>query len=66
MEYGGRIVKNTGDGMLVEFSSVLDAVRCAAEIQHGMIDREPEHTVFGDGIVGLGRLLPMSVFMSKG
>jgi adenylate cyclase len=38
-EYGGRIVKNTGDGMLVEFSSVVDAVRCAAEIQRGMIDR---------------------------
>jgi adenylate cyclase len=41
-EYRGRIVKNTGDGMLVEFPSVVDAVRCAAEVQRGMIDREPE------------------------
>jgi hypothetical protein len=41
-EHNGRIVKTTGDGMLVEFASVVDAVRCAAEVQRGMIDREPE------------------------
>jgi adenylate cyclase len=41
-EHRRRIVKNTGDGMLVEFASVVDAVRCAAEVQRGMIDREPE------------------------
>jgi TolB-like protein/Flp pilus assembly protein TadD len=41
-EYRGRVVKNTGDGMLAEFPSVLDAVRCAAEVQRGMIDREPD------------------------
>src|SRR5438132_5773549 len=41
-EYHGRIVKNTGDGMLVEFASVVDAVRCAAEVQRGMLDRESE------------------------
>ncbi len=41
-EHRGHIVKNTGDGMLVEFASVVDAVRCAAEMQRGMIDREPE------------------------
>jgi adenylate cyclase len=41
-EHRGRNVKNTGDGMLAEFASVVDAVRCAAEIQRGMIDREPE------------------------
>ncbi len=41
-EYGGRIVKNTGDGILVEFSSVVDAVLCAAEIQRAMIDRNAE------------------------
>ena len=33
---GGRIVKTTGDGMLVEFASAVDAVRCAAEVQRGM------------------------------
>jgi class 3 adenylate cyclase len=41
-EHRGRIVKNTGDGLLAEFASVVDAVRCAVEIQRGMIDREPE------------------------
>jgi adenylate cyclase len=41
-EHRGRIVKNTGDGFLAEFSSVVDAVRCAAEFQRGMIDRESE------------------------
>ena len=41
-EHRGRIVKNTGDGLLAEFASVVDAVRCAREIQRGMIDREPE------------------------
>jgi adenylate cyclase len=41
-EHRGRIVKNTGDGFLAEFPSVVDAVRCASEIQRGMTDREPE------------------------
>jgi hypothetical protein len=35
-------VKSTGDGLLAEFASIVDAVRCAVEIQRGMIDREPE------------------------
>src|SRR6266566_5746204 len=35
-DYRGRIVKNTGDGALVEFASVVDAVRCAEEIQRDM------------------------------
>lgn len=35
-EHRGRIVKTTGDGLLVEFGSVVDALRCAAEWQHGM------------------------------
>ncbi|MGB9649477.1 MAG: adenylate/guanylate cyclase domain-containing protein [Stellaceae bacterium] len=39
-EHFGRIVKTTGDGMLVEFASVVDAVRCATELQRAMIDRE--------------------------
>ena len=38
-EHRGRIVKNTGDGFLAEFPSVVDAVRCAVEIQRGMIAR---------------------------
>jgi formylglycine-generating enzyme required for sulfatase activity/class 3 adenylate cyclase len=38
-EHRGRIVKNTGDGVLVEFSSVVDAVRCAVEIQRTIADR---------------------------
>ncbi len=41
-EHRGRIVKTTGDGMLVEFPSVVDAVRCAVEIQRAMIDRNAE------------------------
>src|SRR5437879_2509957 len=39
-EHKGRIVKSTGDGLLAEFASVVDAVRCAAELQRAMIDRE--------------------------
>ena len=38
-EHRGRIVKTTGDGMLVEFVSVVDAVRCAVDIQRGMAER---------------------------
>ena len=41
-EHRGRIVKTTGDGLLVEFGSVVDAVRCATEIQHGLLDRNRE------------------------
>jgi class 3 adenylate cyclase/TolB-like protein/cytochrome c-type biogenesis protein CcmH/NrfG len=38
-EHRGRIVKTTGDGLLAEFASVVEAVRCAVEIQHGMAER---------------------------
>ncbi|HJU18534.1 MAG TPA: adenylate/guanylate cyclase domain-containing protein [Stellaceae bacterium] len=38
-EHRGRIVKTTGDGLLIEFASVVDAVRCAVEIQQGMAKR---------------------------
>src|SRR5438132_5386456 len=38
-EHRGRIVKTTGDGLLVEFASVVDAVRCAVEVQHEMAER---------------------------
>jgi TolB-like protein/class 3 adenylate cyclase len=38
-EHRGRTVKNTGDGCLAEFASVVDAVRCAVEMQRGMVER---------------------------
>jgi len=38
-EHRGRIVNTTGDGLLIEFSSVVDAVRCAVEVQHAMAER---------------------------
>src|SRR5512144_1270473 len=38
-EDDGRIVKATGDGLLLEFSSVVDAVRCAVDVQRGMAER---------------------------
>src|SRR6202045_2782333 len=38
----GRIVKTTGDGILVEFASVVDALRCAAEVQAGMTARNAD------------------------
>ena len=41
-EHHGRIVKNTGDGFLAEFASVVDAVRFAAEVQRAMADRNAE------------------------
>jgi TolB-like protein/class 3 adenylate cyclase/Tfp pilus assembly protein PilF len=57
----GRIVKTTGDGMLAEFPSVVDAVRCAVEIQRGMIERnadtpEAKRIIFRIG-VNLGDII---------
>ena len=51
----GRIVKRTGDGSIVEFRSVVDAVRCAIEVQNAMVDRnagvsENRRIVFRIGI----------------
>src|SRR6202140_3844736 len=37
--HNGHVFKRTGDGILIEFRSVVDAVRCAIEVQHGMIER---------------------------
>src|SRR6202166_3193315 len=37
--HNGRVVKRTGDGSLVEFRSVVDAARCAIEVQNGMVER---------------------------
>src|SRR5262245_21877513 len=41
-EHRGRVVKNTGDGLLAEFASVVDAARCAVEVQRGMAERNAE------------------------
>src|ERR1700730_7097643 len=51
----GRLVKTTGDGLLVEFASVVDAVRCAVEMQRGMAERNvavsaPDRIEFRMGI----------------
>src|ERR1700676_5498253 len=51
----GRIVKTTGDGMLVEFASIIDAITCAIAVQRGMIDRnsdipEEKRIVFRVGV----------------
>src|SRR5436305_8888494 len=54
-EHRGRIVKTTGDGMLVEFASVLDAVGCAVSVQRSMLKRntdipEDKQIIFRIGI----------------
>ncbi|MEE9589034.1 MAG: adenylate/guanylate cyclase domain-containing protein, partial [Hyphomicrobiaceae bacterium] len=41
-QYGGRIVKVMGDGLLAEFPSVVEAVQCAAEVQENMVAREAD------------------------
>src|SRR5438067_9079841 len=41
-QHRGRIVKTTGDGILIEFPSVVDAVRCAIEVQQGMVERNAD------------------------
>src|SRR5580693_6557410 len=47
-EHRGRIVKTTGDGFLAEFGSVIDALRCATEVQGGIAEELwPE---VGDGV----------------
>ena len=51
----GRVVKRTGDGSIVEFRSVVDAVRCAIEVQNAMVERnagvpEDRRIVFRIGI----------------
>jgi adenylate cyclase len=46
-EYRGRVVKNIGDGFLAEFASVVDAVRCAAEVQRGMAERNAATSLEG-------------------
>src|SRR4029453_5020051 len=41
-QHHGRIVKTTGDGILIEFPSVVDAIRCAIEVQQGMVERNAD------------------------
>jgi class 3 adenylate cyclase len=41
-QHDGRIVKSTGDGVLVEFLSAVNAIRCAIEVQRSMIDRNSD------------------------
>jgi len=43
-EHRGRVVKTTGDGILIEFPSVVDAVRCAMDVQRGMAERNANVT----------------------
>ena len=55
VKHSGRIFKVMGDGFLVEFNSVLNAARCAVEIQRGMVERnagvpEDRHIKFRIGI----------------
>jgi adenylate cyclase len=60
-EHGGRIVKTMGDGLLLEFPSVVNAVQCSLEVQQGMAERnegadEDRHIKFRIG-VNLGDLI---------
>ena len=46
----GRVVKRTGDGSIIEFRSVVDAVRCAVEVQSGLIERNAGVPPLFDGL----------------
>src|SRR6516225_2432567 len=60
----GRVVKRTGDGILIEFRSVVDAVRCAIETQNGMVERNaglpPERRIEGRVGIPLGDVVEES------
>ena len=54
----GRVVKRTGDGSIIEFRSVVDAVRCAIEVQNGLIERNaglPPERASSSGSASIGR-----------
>jgi adenylate cyclase len=59
----GRVVKRTGDGSIIEFRSVVDAVRRAIEVQNGMIERNaglPSESAYDpeqDSAIGIGTIL---------
>ena len=52
----GRIVKRTGDGSIIEFRSVVDAVRCAIEVQNAMVERNA-------GVSGIAASCSASAFI---
>ena len=56
----GRVVKRTGDGILTEFRNVVDAVRCAIEVQNGMVERSHQRPLAYAGLMSrlATRLLP--------
>src|SRR6187200_2818412 len=58
--HNGRVIKRTGDGALVEFRSVVDAVRCAIEVQNGIhlgdVVEESDGDLMGDGVNIASRL----------
>ena len=58
-EHAGRIVKTTGDGVLVEFASPVEAVRCAGEIQKAMREREGSLSRTNGSKFGSGSTLAM-------
>jgi adenylate cyclase len=63
-EHHGRLVKTTGDGSLVEFGSVVDALRCAVEIQQSMAERNTgpaDRIEFRIGI-NVGDIVRMATF----
>ena len=55
-EHQGRIVKTTGDGLLAEFASVVDAVRCAVEVQQAMPERNTSVAAGCRDVPDLGKL----------
>jgi adenylate cyclase len=57
----GRIVKRTGDGSIVEFRSVVDAVRCAIEVQNGCVSVTPAFPTIRKSDSGLASILATSL-----
>ena len=60
-EHRGRIVDTTGDGMLVEFPSVVDAVRCAVDVQRGMFERNRQSRSMSGSSFASGSTSAMSL-----
>jgi class 3 adenylate cyclase len=64
-EHHGRIVKTTGDGVLVEFNSVVDALRCASQVQERMVERNDstDGQPHGDAAVQISSIPPRFLSM---